>query len=374
MKTVIRGWFAGEEKQVLVQNGVITKMGDLSHTDLQGGQVIDTGGTLLPGYIDVHVHGGGGAEVMEGTEEAFEHVAYTHAKHGTTGLLLTTVTAHVDDLNRVFRAYQKDQLRNGAEVLGFHLEGPFISPKKPGAQPPEHIILPSVELFRQWQSGWPGANRYGSGAPGLAGAEKVIRYASEKGVVVGMGHCNGSAEEINWGIKWGANSVTHLFNAMTPALHREPGLAGSALGDDRLTVELIADLIHVHPLMLRAAVRAKGPDKVMLITDAVKPADMPEGVYGFGPRQVVVKDGAVRLANGTLAGSTLTLDKAVRNLLHIGAVTPEQVPQVTSANQARLLHLPHGRLAVGAPGSVIAVDKDWNVTHTLVRGRLVYQV
>lgn len=373
MKTVMSGRIAGQQAEVLVEDGIITAIGDLSATELSGAAKIDCGGTLLPGYIDVHVHGGGGAEVMAGTEEAFEQVAYTHAKHGTTGLLLTTVTAAVDQLDNVFRAYQSDRLRNGAEVLGFHLEGPFISSNKPGAQAPEYIIPASVDLFRRWQSLCGGAIRYLTLAPEVAGAEALTGYASKTGVVVALGHCDAGAEEVSRGIDWGAKSVTHLFNAMTPALHRQPGLAGTALGDDRLTVELIADFIHVHPLMLLAAIRAKGPDKVMLITDAVTPADLPDGVYGSGTRQVVVKEGAVRLSDGTLAGSTLTLDRAVRNLLGIGALTEAQVAQVTSGNQSRLLRLPHGRIEIGAPGNMIAVDTDWNVSHTLVRGRLVYR-
>lgn len=374
MSTVIMsGKIDGHVKQIKIEDGIITAIGDLMSSDFAGATHIQTDGNLLPGYIDVHVHGGGGAEVMEGTEDAFEQVALTHAKHGTTGLLLTTVTASPEALDKVFTAYEPGRTRNGAEVLGFHLEGPFINPTKPGAQPKEYIIPPSTALFERWQSLSGGAIRYVTMAPEVAGAEPLVKLAAEQGVIVAMGHCNAKSAQVSEAIEWGAKSVTHLFNAMSAAGHREPGLAGTALGDERVMVELIADLIHVHPLMLRAAIRAKGTEHVMLITDAVKAADMPEGEYGSGGHKVFVKNGAVRLEDGTLAGSTLTVDRAVRNLLGIKALQPGDVNQVTSLNQSRLLNLPHGRIAVGAPANLIAVDESWEVTHTIVRGRLVYR-
>lgn len=372
-KTIMSGKINGDVKQIKIEDGIITAIGDLADTDFVGATHVQTDGSLLPGYIDVHVHGGGGAEVMDGTEEAFEQVALTHAKHGTTGLLLTTVTASPEDLDRVFTAYQANRVRTGAEVLGFHLEGPFINPLKPGAQPKQHIIPPSIELFERWQSLSGGAIRYVTLAPEMAGAEPLVRIAAKQGVIIAMGHCNATSTQVSQAIEWGASSVTHLFNAMSPAGHREPGLAGTALGDERVMVELIADLIHVHPLMLKAAIRAKGREHVMLITDAVKAANMPEGEYGSGGHRVWVKNGAVRLEDGTLAGSTLTLDRAVRNLLGINALQPGDVNHVTSLNQSRLLSLPHGRIAVGAPANLIAVNEAWEVTHTVVRGRLVHR-
>ncbi|QSO49339.1 N-acetylglucosamine-6-phosphate deacetylase [Alicyclobacillus mengziensis] len=374
MSTVIMsGKIDGRVQQVKIEDGIITGIGDLTTRDFLGATHIQTDGNILPGFIDVHVHGGGGAEVMDGTEDAFEHVALTHAKHGTTALLLTTVTASSEALDRVFGAYHPDRIRRGAEVLGFHLEGPFINPEKPGAQPKGYIIPPSTDLFKRWQTRAGGTIRYITMAPEMEGADSLVRLASKQGVVVAMGHCNATSTQVLKGIEWGAKSVTHLFNAMSPAAHREPGLAGTALSDDRVMVELIADLIHVHPLMLQLAIRAKGLERVMLITDAVKAVDMPEGEYASAGRAVFVKKGAVRLADGTLAGSMLTLDRAVRNLIGIGALQSNDVRQVTSLNQSRLLNLPHGQIAVGAPGNLIAVDESWQVTHTVVRGRLVYQ-
>ncbi|OPG17355.1 N-acetylglucosamine-6-phosphate deacetylase [Ferroacidibacillus organovorans] len=371
--TIMSGEWNGRVQQIKMEDGIITAVGDIASNQYIGATHIQTDGQLLPGYIDVHVHGGGGAEVMEGTEDAFEQVALTHAKHGTTGLLLTTVTASPEDLDKVFTAYEPKRIRNGAEILGFHLEGPFINPAKPGAQPKEFIIPPSESLFLRWQSRSEGAIRYVTLAPEMEGAELLIKLAVDQGVVVSMGHCNATSSQVSQAIAWGAKSVTHLFNAMSPAGHREPGLAGTALGEDRLMVEIIADLIHVHPLMLKTALRAKGPERVMLITDAVKAADMPEGEYGFGGRRVFVKHGAVRLEDGTLAGSTLTLDRAVRNLLGIHALRPDDVNLVTSLNQSRLLNLPHGRISIGAPANLIAVSADWEVTHTVVRGKLVHR-
>jgi N-acetylglucosamine-6-phosphate deacetylase len=370
---VISGRINERMTQIKVQDGIIQRIGDLPGSDYAGATHIDTDGNLLPGYIDVHVHGGGGAEVMDATEESFEQVALTHAKHGTTGLLLTTVTGPTDDLDAVFSAYRPGRIRHGAEILGFHLEGPFINDQKPGAQSKAHIIPPSMDLFERWQSLSDGAIRYITLAPELPGSEPLIKLATKHGVIVSMGHCNATSEQARQGIEWGARSVTHLFNAMSPAGHREPGLAGTALGDDRVMAELIADLIHVHPLMLTTAIRAKGVHKIMLITDAVQAADMPAGEYALGNQTVYVRDGAVRLADGTLAGSILTLDQAVRNLLRIHAIQPSDVNQITSLNQSRLLGLPHGRIAVGAPANLIAVNERWEVTHTIVRGRMVYR-
>lgn len=373
MKLAVSGNIDRTQTQVLIEGGRIVKIGELSTGDLVGATCVATSGTLHPGYIDVHVHGGGGAEVMDATEEAFEQMARTHAEHGTTGLLLTTVTHSISRIEAALVAYDPECDCNGAEILGFHIEGPFISCHKPGAQAKEYIIPPNADLFRRWYEMSRGTIRYITVAPEEAGAKELIQAARHHNVVVAMGHSNATSAEASQGIEWGAQSVTHLFNAMTSALHREPGLAGTALGDERLMVELIADLIHVHPLMLQTALRAKGVEKVMLITDAIRAATMPEGEYGVGNRTIYVKNGAVRLENGTLAGSTLTIDRAVQNLLRIGAMTSADVNQVTSLNQSRLLGLPHGRLAVGAPGSLIAVDSDWNVTHTIVRGKLVYQ-
>jgi N-acetylglucosamine-6-phosphate deacetylase len=373
VKLALSGNIGGTHTQVLIEDGLIAKIGQLSNGDFGGVTCIETSGNLHPGFIDVHVHGGGGAEVMDATEEAFEQMAFTHAKHGTTGLLLTTVTHSIGQIESVLTAYRGERDLNGAEILGFHIEGPFISCHKPGAQAKEYIIPPNAELFNRWYELSRGTIRYLTVAPEEDGAKQLIQAARQHSVVVAMGHSHATSAQALQGIEWGAQSVTHLFNAMTSALHREPGLAGTALGDERLMVELIADLIHVHPLMLKTALRAKGLDKVMLITDAIRAATMEEGEYTVGNRTIYVKNGAVRLENGTLAGSMLTLDRAVQNLLRIGAITPADVSQVTAVNPSRLLGLPHGSLEVGAPGSLIAVDSDWNVTHTVVRGKLVYQ-
>lgn len=374
MSVVVRGKHNGEETEFFIEDGIITSIGPVSRTALTGKRLIDAAGTVLAGYTDVHVHGGGGAEVMQGTTEAFEQICKTHAEHGTTGLLLTTVTDSDEAIERAVSAYRPDLPLFGAEILGFHLEGPFICKSKAGAQDPEHIQLPSVEKLKRWMEASHQSVRYMTLAPDVPGALEVVACARDLGIQVAAGHSNATYEQAVEGFACGIRSVTHLYNAMSALNHRQPGLVGAALTSPEVYAELIADCLHVHPAAMKLAFEAKGRERMLLITDAVMAACMPEGSeYHVSRQKVTVTNGAVRLADGTLAGSTLTLDKAVQNLLREGIITDEDVPYITSLNQARLLGLPHGRLEVGAPANLIAVDEQWNVTHTVVRGELVYR-
>ncbi|WP_206917907.1 N-acetylglucosamine-6-phosphate deacetylase [Alicyclobacillus suci] len=374
MNLVIRGQVGAKHMDVGIEDGRITTIGEASSSSLVGSATIDTGGRLLPGYIDVHVHGGGGAEVMLGTEDAYEQICKIHAQHGTTGLLLTTVTAADEQIERALRNYHPGVQPDGAEILGFHLEGPFICVKKAGAQPKEHIQAPSVEKLQRWMKASGGTIRYMTLAPDVPDALAVVAEARRMGIKVAAGHSAATYAQAKEGFAAGIESVTHLYNAMSGLHHRDPGLLGAALTTKDVYAELIADRLHVHDAAMQLAFQAKGLDRMMLITDAVMAACMPEGVhFKVSGQRVLVENGAVRLPDGTLAGSTLTLDRAVKNLLDLGILTPDDVQHVTSLNQARFLSLPHGRLEVGAPANLIAVDAEWNVTHTIVRGRLVYQ-
>jgi N-acetylglucosamine-6-phosphate deacetylase len=373
MKTVVSGILNDQRQQILIEEGIITKIGQLSAADLEGATRIETDGFLYPGFIDIHIHGGGGADTMDATEEAFRAIAQTHAAHGTTGLYLTTITESVDRTNRVMRALKPGFQSEGAQVLGFHLEGPFISPRKPGAHPIQHILEPSVTLLDEWIRLSKGQVKVMTIAPELPGAEALIRYARERGIMVSMGHSAATYAEAQKGKEWGAQSITHLFNAMNSMHHREPGLLGLGLSDDQIYVELIADFLHVHPAVVKSMIQSTGVDRLLLITDAIRATCMPDGVYELGGQMVEVREGKASLHDGTLAGSTLTLDQAVRNLIKKGYLKKGQISHVTARNQARLLGLKKGVLQPGFDGDVIALDDHLTVTHTIVAGRLVYR-
>lgn len=373
MKQAIQGEVSGQIQQILVEDGQIQEIGTFSQSKLTGYQLIDTGGRLLPGFIDVHVHGGGGAETIDGTVEAYRQICQTHAQHGTTALLLTTITESDEAIERAMRVYRPGLETGGAEVLGFHLEGPFIHDTRSGAQSREHIKPPSVERLRRWMEASGGTVRYVTLAPELEGASELIDESNRLGIVVSAGHSDATYEEACMAYARGVQSTTHLFNAMTGLNHREPGLVGAALDTVDVYVELIADMYHVHPSTMRIAIRQKGVHRVLLITDAVRAVGMPEGEYELGHQSVTFRNGTVRLMDGTLAGSVLTLDQAVRNLLACEALRAVDVPVVTSGNQASLLGLPHGKLAAGHPANIIAINTAWDVTYTFVRGQLVHQ-
>ncbi|RIV26461.1 N-acetylglucosamine-6-phosphate deacetylase [Alicyclobacillaceae bacterium I2511] len=373
MNLAVQGIINGSTLQVLIEDGWIKDVGIFSGTVLQHYKLLDTQGILLPGFIDIHVHGGGGADTMDATMEAYHHICKTHAQHGTTGLLLTTITQSDEAIVRVLKSYNSQDEIQGAEILGFHLEGPFINPEKPGAQPKEFIQLPEARLLKKWFEISHGRIKLITLAPEMPDAESVIETAIQLGIVVSAGHSNATYLEAIKGFKAGIKDTTHLFNAMSALNHREPGLVGASFDSQDVYAEIIADTIHVHPAVLRLAARIKGVEHLMLITDAVSAACMPEGTYELGGQSVSSVSGAVRLADGTLAGSALTLDRAVQNMLSCSAVNPVDIPLITSSNQSRMLGLPYGKIGVGSPASLISLDDQWAVTHTIVRGNLVYQ-
>ncbi len=374
MKQLIKGTLEGVTKVIEVEDGLITDIRDNGTIATVGSELVDTSGTLLPGYIDIHVHGGGGADTMDASEDAFEQIAATHAKHGTTALLLTTITERADHIEKSLTAFRPDRKRDGAEIIGFHLEGPFIHMDKAGAQPKEFIQAPNVELLSRWMKLSGNAIRYITVAPDVNGADELIKACRRMGIIVSAGHSSATFQQAKESFVWGVQSATHLFNAMTGLHHRDPGLVGAVFDSDDIYAELIADKIHVNSAVMKIIFRMKGTDKVMLITDAIRAACMPEGQqYTLGNQIVTVKNGTVRLLDGTIAGSVLTLDKAVKNLLNLGILQKEDVIPVTSANQSRLLNLPFGQIRVGSPANIISIDDGWDVTHTFVRGNLVYR-
>jgi N-acetylglucosamine-6-phosphate deacetylase len=331
------------------------------------------GACLAPGFIDLHVHGGGGGQVGP-DPNGVAAVAAFHARHGTTGLLATTVPASPEvlvDAVRAVAAVARRPQPDAAQVLGCHLEGPFVSPERPGALEVRHLRPPDpVELARLLDAGG-GSVQMMVVAPELPGALDLIAAAADDGVVLSVGHTDATYAEAVAGFDRGARAATHVFNAMRPLHHREPGAAGAALTTSRVTVEIIADGIHVHPAVLRLAHAAKGPGRLALITDAMQAAGLGDGEYLLGDQTVTVADGQARTASGSLAGSTLTMDRAVRVCVEQAGIPLIDALQMASSTPAALLGIGEvaGRLAPGAAANLVVLDEHLAAIGTMVGGR-----
>jgi N-acetylglucosamine-6-phosphate deacetylase len=322
---------------------------------------------VIPGLIDTHVHGGGGAQCNTADTDEVVAVAAFHAAHGTTSLLATTVSADVDELERSLRAIGE------AGVLGAHLEGPFLNPRRPGAMDPESFLEPSTGVLGRLL-GAGGRVSMMTIAPELPGALEIIAALGERGVVASLGHSEASYEQGRTAVRAGARSVTHLFNAMPALHHRHPGLLGAALDVDELQCELICDGVHVDPVATRLALRAKGLGGLRLITDAIAAAGMGDGEYRLGNAPVVVRDGRATLAgDDAIAGSTLTMDAALANAVQWLGVTVEEAVTLASANPARLLGLGDhkGAIAAGYDADLAVLDEDLRACSTMMAGRWV---
>jgi len=334
---------------------------------------LPAGATLAPGYIDLHVHGGGGDQVGP-DPHGVAGVARFHARHGTTALLATTVPAPEDELLATVRAVAAAARRaepDAARVLGCHLEGPFVSPERPGALDVRHLRAPDPALLHRFLDAGAGSVQCVVIAPELPGALQLISEAADEGVVVSVGHSDATHAEALAGFDCGARAATHLFNAMRPLHHREPGIAGAALTAPRVTAELIADGVHLHPATLRLAHAAKGPHRLTLITDAMQAAGLPDGEYALGGRPIAVRGGEARTAEGSLAGSTLTMDRAVRVAVEEAGIPLPDALAMASATPAEVLGLAgvKGRIAAGADADLVVLDEELRAIGTMVAGR-----
>jgi N-acetylglucosamine-6-phosphate deacetylase len=368
--------------------GSITEITDTAPPEPAAGQngdaavrVVDaTGLTVMPGFLDVHIHGGGGGDTMDATPDALQAILRMHAAHGTTGLLLTTMTQGRERI-RVALACAASATRRGAEfcpegaqVLGIHLEGPYISPLRPGAQPKEYVRDYDAEEFASWLRTAQGTLRLITLAPEAPGAAALMEACRQAGIVISLGHTDATAEGTAAAINSGATHATHLFNAMPSIHHREPGPIPVLLADPRVRCELIADGHHVAPEVVRMVLAAKGPEGVVLITDAMSGAGMPDGMYDLGGNPVTVKEGRATLENGALAGSVLTMAQAARNVRAWTDADWPTLARLTATNAADELGLTaKGRLAPGADADFVLVDEEMTVHATYVAGRCVYR-
>jgi N-acetylglucosamine-6-phosphate deacetylase len=364
------------EGDVVIAEGRIAAVG----MPAAAGEVVELEGRwVLPGFIDVHVHGGGGAQCNTTDPDEVRRVAAFHAAHGTTALLATTVAAPVADLLDALRAIEGARAAAGpgeAEILGAHLEGPFLNPAWPGAMERETFVAPDVDVLLRLLAG--GRVRALSLAPEVPGAPAVIARAAAEGVRVSLGHTDATYAQARAAVEAGARSVTHAFNAMRPLHHREPGMVGAALDLDELTCELICDGVHVDPVAVRLLVGAKGPQRTMLVTDAIEATGLPDGDYRLGDRRVEVRDGRATLpGHDTIAGSTLTMDRALRNVVAFTGVSIPEAAAMAATTPARLLGIDDrkGSIAEGLDADlVILEDGDLELAGVLVRGTPVRSV
>ena len=380
MRTLIRGGRVVtpldvfNQADVLIEDDKIVAVGP-GLDEGEAAQTIDAEGLIVaPGYVDVHVHGSAGHDAMDGTTEAIEGMAKFFASRGVSSFCPTTLTMGAEAIMTSVRVIHQCQQRGveGAEPLGVHLEGPYIDAGKKGAQPEEHVRTASVGDYKDFFS--LGNIRLITLAPEIEANQELIAFARSRGAAVVVGHSSATYEELAEAVKLGVNHATHTFNQMQGLHHRKPGTVGAVLLLDEIYAEFIADGVHLHPAICNLIVKLKTPAKALLITDAISGAGMPDGEYELGGQKVVVSEGAVRLADGTLAGSCLTMDHAVRNIVEFTGRPLCECLQMATLTPARSIGVAHrkGSLEPGKDADVVILTPDLEVVSTMVRGAVVY--
>jgi N-acetylglucosamine-6-phosphate deacetylase len=362
---------------ILFRDGVIEAVAPRSSVSLPAGarEVTALDRSAAPGFMDVHIHGAGGHDVMEGSETALRGVAAALASHGTTSFVATTVTADPEAICKSsegiahYIACQHQNSQPVAEVLGIHFEGPFISPVRRGVHPTEWLRLPSAELLERFVTSARGNALLLTIAPELLGAMPCIDAARKSGMVVGMGHTDATYEQARAAVARGVHHAIHTYNAMRPFSHRDPGVIGAVLTSPEISAELIADGVHVDETAMRILLRAKGAEGVILISDGISATGMPDGKYILGGLEITVTGGVCRNSEGNLAGSTLTLDRALRNIVRLGATVAEALRMLT-LNPATLLGIEHkkGTLRPNADADIVLLNEALEITEVFTRG------
>jgi len=367
-----------EQPLVLIDGDKIVRLTSRSAAEIpSGAKHIDFEDSFLaPGLIDLHVHGAVGYDLMQDDEAgraAFEDFLF---RHGVTSYYPTTLTASLADtlraLERLGRAVEQAerlQVNPRACPLGIHLEGPFLSHLRRGVHPPERLLSPTLDTFKRlWQASQ-GKIKVMTIAPELPGALEVIGEAAKLGVCVSLGHSDATLEQAKAGIAAGGRHATHTFNAMRPLGHRDPGIVGEVLSNVSITADIIADGVHVHPSIVRVFLQAKGVERTVLVTDGTAATGMPDGRYMLGSLKVEVQDGKC-LHDGKLAGSVLTLDRAVRNAMEFAGIDLQQALRLATVNAARAVNISRGVLQEGCAADIAVLTPSGNVRASLARGAI----
>lgn len=368
-----------QDGYLLVANGKIQSIGKRKPQHISNSTMsLDAKGRLvLPGFVDLHVNGGGGRLAMDGTAEAIHNMAQAHAKFGTTALLPTTISADDRTLSDAVSAIAEaaSQPTVGSSILGVHLEGPFLNPNKGGAHRKEFLKLPSLEYFDKLYELAKGHLRIIALAPELDGAIPLIKHARQHKVIISLAHSDADYSKTREAIDAGVQLCAHLFNAMPPLAHRAPGPIGAFLLSQDTFVELISDGFHVHPAVMEIVIKAKGTDRVVLVTDAVTPAGTSMTTFNIFGTQLEVRGNSCFTPDGSLAGSALTMNKAVKVIVDTTHTSLADALKMASLNPARLLGIDgtKGSLDIGKDADILIADANLDIYGTVVGGTLVYR-
>lgn len=363
-----------QKTDVTFSDGVINGIGTLQgFEEIQ----IPENAVVVPSFIDEHIHGAMGADTMDGNIDALTAMADALVKEGTTAFLATTMTQSKENISNALSAvkeYMALRREDGADILGVHLEGPYISSKFAGAQPLEYVVNPNIEEFDEYNRLSGNAIKIVTVAPETEGASEFIKHLKENGVIASIGHTSAKRDDIVRAIECGASNVTHTYNAQSPLHHRDIGTVGSALSDDVLNCEIICDTIHVSVPAIQLLIKSKPHDKVTLITDAMRAKQMPDGESELGGQKVIVKNGEARLLNGALAGSVLKMNVAIKNLVQNGVSFCDAIDFAT-ANPAKNLGVydERGSIAIGKRADFTVMGDDFEILLTVKNGKIVYQ-
>ncbi len=361
---------------ILIKDDRIYEIGKTDEINFgEDTEIIDVSGSILaPGFVDLLVHGGAGRGFSDEDEDSIQIISDYFLSQGSTTMMASLHAKPKEELLNDFKRLAKYIKANpDSNIKGIHMEGPYLNPEYKGAMNEDYLWKPSIKSFIEMYEASEGFLKIMTIAPELPGALEVIREASFRGVICSIGHSTASYEEIVKAIDHGAMHVTHMFNAMKPMHHRQPSLMTAALLREELKIELIADTFHVHPAMMELLLKFKTPKNIVLITDSIRAGGMHEGEYHFSDQKVFLKDNIATLADGTLAGSTLTLNKAVKNLLDTTEVKITDAFRMSSLNGSKVIGAGRGILAAGKIADIVVLNENFDVEMTLISGKIRYR-
>lgn len=348
--------------------------------DNLNGEIIDipSNAVVLPAFIDMHIHGAGNADLMDGTEKALRTLSETLSKEGTTAFLTTTLTESKENLIAslsVVKNYISNQSEFGAEVLGVHLEGPFISKTFKGAQPEQHILQPNVQVFDEFYNASGNTIKTVTLAPEIEGADELIKHLNKLNVIPAVAHSNATFSQVQHAVDIGLKGITHTFNAQSPLHHRDIGVVGAGFLLDELYSELIADTIHVSVPAMKLLFKNKPDGKIVLVTDALRLKGLTDGKMVMGGQNVTLKDGQARLDNGALAGSVIGMNTAIKNLIEKVGISFEKAVDCATINPARVLKVndKRGSISVGKKADFAIINDNFDVLYTIKNGNIIYK-